>query len=119
MVSCLFQITEATYRTHHKFYHDWTNCVFVVAQFEKLANLILVACSVCSVDNFCVLSKFLYCYKVKNTLVFSDSLKILRTNLNHFSVIFCSIRSILSGCFTIERTRWIWVIQETAYTKQH
>ena len=36
-------------------------------------------------------SKFLRCYKVKNTLMFSVFLKILRTNLNNFSVIFLSI----------------------------
>jgi len=77
MVRRLFQITEATYRTHHKFYHDWTNRLFAVAQLEKLTNLILVAGSIWSMDNIRVLSKFLYCYKVKNTLVFSNSLKIL------------------------------------------
>ena len=85
MVGRFFQITKATYRD------DWTNRLFVVAQLEKLTNLILVACSIRSMDNIRILSKFLYCYKVKNTLVFSDSLKILRTNLNYIPVVFLAI----------------------------
>ena len=91
MVRRLFQITEASYRTHHKFYHDWTNCLFIMDQLEKFEDFILVACSIRSMDNIRILSKFLYCYKVKNTLVFSDSLKILRTNLNYIPVVFLAI----------------------------
>ena len=42
-------------------------------------------------DFFIYKSKFLYCYKVKNTSVFSDSFKILRTNLNNFLIVFLAI----------------------------
>ncbi len=87
MVSNLFQITKASYSTHHKFYHDWTNRLFAVAQLEKLANIILVAGSICSMDNIRILSKFLYCYKVKNTL----ACKVSGTSLDYHSVVFRSI----------------------------